>query len=305
MDNINILVTTKIANDITMEPFGTEISELNENGLNMGIKSAINYFGGNAIGIVPFGEETKVEAYNETEFYGDKLFQHFTQEELQKAMYLVSNSDGLVLPGGLETRPYELLMARIAFQMKKPILAMCAGQNALVRSLDGSTMQLSPEEAAKHNNEKVHKVHGAYAAPGTDYEKMVGAGTFEVNSIHSYVIANPGPYLDVLGYDDEGHIEVVGNRDLEDHFVLASRFHPETLFRMIEFKKTNGASEDEIHNVISENHTSFAMFENFTKACEKNRVLNSSSIDLNDPQFSSMVYPDSANVFVQSEGKIR
>ena len=79
---MNILVTTKIANDITMQPFGTEISELNENGLNMGIKSAINYFGGNAIGVVPFGDLTKVEAYNEADFYGDKLYQHFSQEEI-------------------------------------------------------------------------------------------------------------------------------------------------------------------------------------------------------------------------------
>lgn len=33
---MNILVTTKIANDITMQPFGTEISALDENGLNGG-----------------------------------------------------------------------------------------------------------------------------------------------------------------------------------------------------------------------------------------------------------------------------
>ena len=58
---MNILVTTKIVNDITIQPLGTEISELNENGLNMGIKCAVNYFGGNAIGVVPFGNQTKVE----------------------------------------------------------------------------------------------------------------------------------------------------------------------------------------------------------------------------------------------------
>lgn len=300
---MNILVTTKIANDITMQPFGTEISELNENGVNMGIKSAINYWGGNAVGVVPFGEQTKVEAYNETEFYGNQLLEHFTQEELQRAKYLVSNCDGLILPGGLETRPYELLIARLAFQMKKPILAMCAGQNALVRALDGSTIQLSEQEAKKHNNEKVHKVHGAYAVAGTDYEKIVGSDIFDVNSIHSYVIENPGPYLDVLGYDDEGHIEVVGNSNLSDHFVLASRFHPETLFKMIESARSNGASEQEIDEIIGDNRASYMMFGTFAKACEENKELTSSSVDLNDSQLSSMIYPDSHIISEQSEGK--
>ena len=82
-----------------MQPFGTEISELNKNGLNMGIKNAVNYFGGNAIGVVPFGDQTKVEAFNEQDYHGDKLYQHFSQEEIEKAAYLVNNSDGLVLPG--------------------------------------------------------------------------------------------------------------------------------------------------------------------------------------------------------------
>lgn len=296
MSNTNILITTKIANEITMQPFGTEISELNENGLNTGIKAAVNYFGGNAIGVVPFGPQEKVEAYNEAEFQGDKIFQYFTEEELQRAIYVVSNSDGVVLPGGLETRPYELLIARLAYEMKKPILAMCAGQNALVRALGGSTMQLPPEEAKKHNNEKVHKAHGAYAVSGTDYEKMVGAGTFEVNSIHSYVIKDPGP-LEVLGYDDDGHIEVVGKQNLSDHFVLASRFHPETLFRMIESQKNNGVSESAIQETIEGDHTSYVMFAEFVKACAKNKELSSSSTDFNDTQFSSMVYPDSSNCF--------
>lgn len=299
---MNILVTTKIANDVTMQTFGTEISELNENGVNMGVKSAINYFGGNAIGVVPFGEQIKVEAYNETEFYGDKLFQYFSEADIQKAMYLVSNCDGLVLPGGLETRPYELLIARLAFQMKKPILAMCAGQNALVRALDGSTMQLSDQEAKKHNNEKVHKVHGAYAVSGTDYEKIVGSGTFAVNSIHSYVIKNSGPYLNVLGYDDEGHIEVVGNNDLNNHFVVASRFHPETIFKMIQTVRANGGSEQEVNDIISDNRASYRMFDEFAKACEKNKNLNSST-DLNDSEFIGIVYPDSLISSVKTEGR--
>ena len=289
---MNILVTTKIANTITMQPFGTEISELNENGLNMGIKNAINYFGGNAIGVVPFGDQTKVEAYNEADFYGDKLFQHFSQEEIEKATYLVKNSDGLVLPGGLETRPYELLLARLAYNLGKPIIAMCAGQNALVRALDGSTKKLSEEEAKKHNNEKLHKAHGAYAVPGSDYEKIVGPGTFAVNSIHSYVIDNPGPHLSILGYDDEGHIEVVGNDDLINHFVLASRFHPETIFRQIANIKEQGGNQQEIDAIIEDNKPSFMMFGVFARACAKISDLNASSVDINDPQFSNMIYPD-------------
>lgn len=230
------------------------------------------------------------------------MFEYFTEEEIQKARFLVANCDGLVLPGGLETRPYELLIARMAYQMKKPILAMCAGQNALVRALDGSTMQLSKEEAMLHNNEKIHKVHNAYAVVGTDYEKMVGSDPFAVNSIHSYVIENPGPYLDILGYDDQDHIEVVGNRDCSDHFVIASRFHPETLFKMIESSKLDGASEEEIYEMIEDNHASYMMFASFIKACEKNKLLNPTTMELNDSQLSSLIYPD-VLACEQTEGK--
>lgn len=127
---INVLVTTKIANDTTMKSLGTEIAELNENGLNMGIKSAINYFGGKAIGVVPFGDLSEVDPSNEENFYGDKLYEHFSKEEILAANFLIENTDGLILPGGLETRPYELLLARIAYNRGKPILAICAGQKS-------------------------------------------------------------------------------------------------------------------------------------------------------------------------------
>ena len=169
---------------------------------------------------------------------------------------------------------------------------MCAGQNALVRALDGSTKQLSEKEAKKHNNEKTHKVHGAYAVQGSDYEKIVGPGTFAVNSIHSYVIDNPGPYLSVLGYDDEGHIEVVGNNDLSNHFVLASRFHPESFFRQIAHIREHSVNSDEINSIIEDNKPSFNMFREFVRACAKVNTLNVSHIDINDSQFSDMIYPD-------------
>lgn len=298
---MNILVTTKIVNDITTQPLGTEISELNENGLNMGIKCAVNYFGGNAIGVVPFGDQTKVEPYNEKAFYEDKLYQHFSQEELDKALFLVKNSDGLVLPGGLETRPYELLLARFAYSMKKPILGICAGQNVLVRALGGSTKQLSLEETKKHNNPKVHKVHGASAVPGSDFEKIVGSGTFAVNSIHSFVIDNPGPQLSVLAYDDEGHIEVVGNNDLSNHFVIASRFHPETIFRQIVDIKKQGGSKQEIDAIIEDNKSSFMMFKEFSKACARTNALNTSIVDINDPKISEMIYPDLEECYVNGD----
>ncbi len=227
---LNIMVTTKIPSSVAREPYGTEIAAVDELGVNENVRGMLEDFDESVMAVNPFGKEgVFVEGDNEQEFAGDRIFEYFTEEEIKETKEELERSDGLVLPGGLETRPYELLTARLAYDMGVPILAICAGQNAIVRTLGGKTKKLPDDLVKKHNNAFSHKVHTMNAVPGTFYEKIVGPDPVWVNSIHSYVVEDPGP-LEILARDDDNNIEVVGD---EGHRVIASRFHPETTMAQV------------------------------------------------------------------------
>ena len=160
-------------------------------------------------------------------------------------------------------------------------------KKVIVRALGGSTKKLPPELAEKHDNPYIHEAHTASAIPETDYEKIVGSKPFFVNSIHSFIVDNQRSQFTIFAYDDDGNIEVVGNKDLQNHFVIASRFHPEAIFRSID----NAKDEEEVKKIINSNQPSFRTIEEFIKACNKNRDIKN-SIDINKSIFNKIIYPD-------------
>lgn len=188
------------------------------------VKDAIFANGGIAIGILPTMSEIKlVDNDNEHEI-ANKLNELFTTQEVADLAQQIALCDGIILQGGIRSDAYEMWVAKYCYEHNIPTLAICAGQNNLVRGVGGSMKKVANPEL--HNQQTQDYVHDIKVTPDSLFGKIVGVDKMAVNSRHKNVINDPAG-LAVVAYDNEGNIEVVEDR--KKKFFLGMRFHPESL----------------------------------------------------------------------------
>ena len=213
------------------------------------MKDVLFYNNAIAIGIIPSCKDiTLVNPDNERELYKDldSLFSHKEKEDMIAQIELC---DGIILQGGSASDVYEMWIAKYCYDNDIPLLAICAGQNNMVRAMGGTTKRaVNWEEHYQPDKEYVHSV---VIDKESKFFNLVKTTKLKVNSRHRNCIDKPA-CLSVVAYDEDGNIEVV--EDKSKTCFIGVRFHPESLYFI-----------DKKHNKI---------FSQFIHICEQNFIEN-------------------------------
>ena len=195
----------------------------------------------------------------------------------------VRRCDGVMLTGGDDVQPklyandlprrlertvspadaardlWELLLIREVFRQRKPLLAICRGQQILNVALGGTLIvdiRTQVPRALNHGrlDRKDKIVHKVALTPGSILNKIAGKQTLGVNSSHHQSVGRLGGSLCVTAVSSDGVVEGLelaepARRRLP--WLVAVQFHPERLF--------------EKHDVFLE------LFRSFIRACEPKR----------------------------------
>ena len=173
---------------------------------------------GVAIGILP--TEDKIN------YAGDNWKDNLNEIERENLIAQINLCDGIVMQGGLETDNYEMIIAKYCYENDIPILAICAGQNNLVRALGGTTCMVS--DPSKHDKSFEEYVHGITINKNSKFYNIVKTEKMNVNSRHRNTVKEC-PLLEKVGFDDDGNADVVEAKNKK--FYVGVRFHPESLYK--------------------------------------------------------------------------
>jgi putative glutamine amidotransferase len=140
----------------------------------------------------------------------------------------------------------ELLLIQEVFRQRKPLLAICRGQQILNVALGGSLVVDIPMEnpgAIEHRRMdlKDKTVHEIDISPGSRLAEIFGKRTMRVNSSHHQAVARLAKPLRVTARSADGIIEALELGQPDRHllpYLIAVQFHPERLIgRYKEFLK--------------------------------------------------------------------
>jgi putative glutamine amidotransferase len=136
------------------------------------------------------------------------------------------------------------LLLQDAFNMRKPILAICHGAQTLNVWRNGSLIQDLKTSVNHRPGRDVVKAHPVRVMEGSRLtEILVQAGEdevasgVEVNSSHHQAIRTTGDNLRVVAISpDDGVVEAV-ELDAVDHFVVGVQWHPERTYAQSAFSR--------------------------------------------------------------------
>ena len=172
-------------------------------------------------------------------------------EPQERVASLLAGVHGIVLPGsgfdvdpqrygedpipecgevdGARTAVDELLL-QDAFNLHKPILAICHGAQTLNVWCNGSLIQDLKTQVNHQPGREVIAAHPVRIAQGSRLARLLPSGQQEkdmVNSSHHQAIREPGDNLLISAVSvEDGVIEGV-ELDSDQHFVVAVQWHPE------------------------------------------------------------------------------
>jgi putative glutamine amidotransferase len=142
-------------------------------------------------------------------------------------------------PDPARTAVDELLL-QDAFNLRKPILAICQGTQTLNVWRNGSLIQDLKTAVNHRPGREVVDAHTVRIAQGSRISSLLSPGEkvdVEVNSSHHQAIRTPGDNLLVSAVSSaDGVIEAV-ELDALDHFVLAVQWHPERTYTQRAFSR--------------------------------------------------------------------
>lgn len=175
----------------------------------------------------------------------------------------VGRCDGVMLTGGDDVQPglyaktlsarlkrtvsapdpprdlLELLVIHEVFRRRKPLLAICRGEQMLNVALGGTLIVDLPSQLKKsdinHNrtDRKDKVVHKVALTPDSILTKIAGKRTLGVNSTHHQAVGRVAPTLQATAVSADGVVEALELKQQDAGrlpFLLAVQFHPERLF---------------------------------------------------------------------------
>jgi putative glutamine amidotransferase len=174
-----------------------------------------------------------------------------TQEHVAR---LLASAHGVLLPGsGFDVDPQRYgearepecgdddpartaaddLLLQDAFNLRKPILAICHGVQTLNVWRNGSLIQDLKTAVNHQPGRAVAEAHPIRIAPGSRLTQILakaGDASPQVNSSHHQAVRTPGDNLKVSAISPaDGVIEAV-ELDAPDHFVVGVQWHPERTY---------------------------------------------------------------------------
>jgi len=159
--------------------------------------------------------------------------------------------DGVLLSGGVDINPlvyneepspklgyifpdkdtFDLLIVKIAYELKKPILAICRGHQILNIAFGGTLYQdLSDMEGSyiKHQQQTKDGAasHTIDIIDGSILHNILGSSII-TNSFHHQAIKDLAPGFKVSAYSKDNVIEAI--EKCNENFVIGVQFHPEIM----------------------------------------------------------------------------
>jgi putative glutamine amidotransferase len=134
------------------------------------------------------------------------------------------------------------LLLQDAFNLRKPILAICYGVQALNVWRNGSLIQDLAATGKMQVNHRpgrdVIEAHPVHLAPGSRLAAVASQATeIQVNSSHHQALRSPGDNLRVTAVcPGDGVIEAV-ELDSPEHFVVGVQWHPERTYTNSAFSR--------------------------------------------------------------------
>lgn len=174
---------------------------------------------------------------------------------------MVQGTQGVLLPGSRfdveperyhETRQQECgpadpartaideLLLQDAFNLRKPVLAICHGAQSLNVWCGGSLIQDLKTVVNHRAGRETLDAHPIRIEPGSRLATFapLGAGESErVNSTHHQAIQRAGDRLRVVARSLEDDVVEAVELDRTDHFVLAVQWHPERTYQEKPFSR--------------------------------------------------------------------
>lgn len=176
-------------------------------------------------------------------------------ERQDRVARLLAGVQGVVLPGsGYDLDPQAYGEARIpacndpdpdraavdelllqdAFNLRKPILAICYGVQALNVWRNGSLIQDLPSAGKTEVNHRpgrdVTEAHAVRIAPGSRLAAIAGSIEDQVNSSHHQALRIPGDNLRITAVCPADSVIEGVELDSPDHFVVGVQWHPERTY---------------------------------------------------------------------------
>lgn len=174
----------------------------------------------------------------------------------------VAHVDGVLLTGGDDVQPkiycdglpaaiaktvqaadsdrdaFELMLIDEVFRQRKPLLAICRGQQLLNVALGGTMIvDIASEMPGALNHSRLDKkdkiVHDAKVDGGSLLAQATGTTTLGVNSSHHQAVKKVAKPLRITAVSIDGIVEGLELQPESRHFLpflLAVQFHPERLF---------------------------------------------------------------------------
>lgn len=182
------------------------------------VKQAIFDNGAIAMGILP---TRKIIEYKGNDNNWEDNLNNVERDNL---IAQIKMCNGIILQGGREMDNYEYIIAKYCYENNIPILGICAGQNAIAKSLGGTTYRIPNPE--KHNVSRDY-VHSIKIDKNSKFYSIIGKEEIMVNSLHANAIETC-PLLDKVAFCEDGYSDVIESKDKD--FYIGVRFHPEDLY---------------------------------------------------------------------------
>lgn len=172
-------------------------------------------------------------------------------ETQAKVAQMLSGVEGILLPGSRydvdpqrygEAREPECgesdaartavdeLFLQDAFNLRKPVLAICHGLQTLNVWRNGTLIQDLKTNVNHRPGRDVVEAHPVKVAEGSRLAALAEADAPQVNSSHHQAVREPGDKLRVVAISPvDGVIEAL-ELDAPDHFVVGVQWHPERTY---------------------------------------------------------------------------
>lgn len=176
--------------------------------------------GGVAIAVLP--TEDTME-FNDDDLGDNKKLSEAEKRDLTQQINLC---DGIILQGGVTSCSYEVECVKIALELDKSILGICAGFNNILRALGGKVIL---DKTGSHNHLDVNYRHPIRIEKDSKLFEIIQKDNIEVNSIHS-MMAVPrevSKVAKISSYSEDGYVESFELSNKK--FVVGIKWHPELM----------------------------------------------------------------------------
>ncbi len=182
-------------------------------------------------------------------------------EPQEKVAKLIAGAQGVLLPGrGFDVDPerygearepecgpadpartaVDEVLLQDAFNLRKPVLAICHGVQNLNVWRNGTLIQDLKTSVNHRPGREVVEAHAVRIAEDSRLSHIMAGGTgseIQVNSSHHQALRDPGDQLRVTAVcPGDGVIEAV-ELDSTEHFVMGVQWHPERTFAQSEVSR--------------------------------------------------------------------